>query len=319
MTKIHLDTDIGGDMDDLCALALLLKLPDVEITGITTVAEERGRRAGFVRYVLNLVGRTDIPYAAGADVADGYYRYPTLGYPPDEVNYPEPVPPVPGPLDAALDLLKASLDHGAIIVGIGPFTNLRLLDEKYPGSLRNAQIYLMGGYIYDVPPGYPDYAREDDWNLQVDVASAVYVLEHADPTLIPITVTAQTALRHADVPRLRAAGPLGALLARQADAFAKAWHNDQKYAAYANVPRDLINFHHDPLACAIALGWDQGVQIERVPIRWEVRDSYIYETPDPPGKSVRLVTHVDGAAFNRYWCDVICGDTLGRIAGNSHS
>ncbi len=25
MTKIHLDTDIGGDMDDVCALAMLLK------------------------------------------------------------------------------------------------------------------------------------------------------------------------------------------------------------------------------------------------------------------------------------------------------
>lgn len=24
MSKIHLDTDIGGDMDDLCALAMLL-------------------------------------------------------------------------------------------------------------------------------------------------------------------------------------------------------------------------------------------------------------------------------------------------------
>ena len=46
MTKLHLDTDIGGDMDDLCALALLLKLPDVELTGVTTVAEEQGRRAG---------------------------------------------------------------------------------------------------------------------------------------------------------------------------------------------------------------------------------------------------------------------------------
>ncbi|MDQ6662114.1 MAG: hypothetical protein M3Z24_14260 [Chloroflexota bacterium] len=30
MTKIHLDTDIGGDMDDLCALAMLLKWPDLD-------------------------------------------------------------------------------------------------------------------------------------------------------------------------------------------------------------------------------------------------------------------------------------------------
>ena len=65
MTKIHLDTDIGGDMDDLCALAMLLKWPDLEITGVTSVSDEQGRRAGYVQYVLSLVGRTDVPCAAG--------------------------------------------------------------------------------------------------------------------------------------------------------------------------------------------------------------------------------------------------------------
>ncbi len=43
MARIHLDTDLGGDTDDLCALALLLAWPGVEITGITTVAEAHGR------------------------------------------------------------------------------------------------------------------------------------------------------------------------------------------------------------------------------------------------------------------------------------
>ncbi len=30
---VHLDTDIGGDPDDVCALAMLLGWPDVEIVG----------------------------------------------------------------------------------------------------------------------------------------------------------------------------------------------------------------------------------------------------------------------------------------------
>jgi len=42
MTKVHLDTDLGGDIDDLCALALLLRWPGVEITGITTVIDDGG-------------------------------------------------------------------------------------------------------------------------------------------------------------------------------------------------------------------------------------------------------------------------------------
>src|SRR5438105_2670507 len=99
MLKIHLDTDIGGDIDDLCALAMLLKWPDLEITGVTTVAEEHGRRAGYGHYVLSLMGRTDIPIAAGADLSEGYYRYQRLAYPPDEENWPEPVPPRPGSPD----------------------------------------------------------------------------------------------------------------------------------------------------------------------------------------------------------------------------
>src|SRR5216684_6025722 len=46
--RVHLDTDIGGDIDDLCALALLLNWPGVEITGVTTVL----RRSGEVQYLL---------------------------------------------------------------------------------------------------------------------------------------------------------------------------------------------------------------------------------------------------------------------------
>ena len=30
--KIHLDTDLGGDLDDICALAMLLRWPGVELT-----------------------------------------------------------------------------------------------------------------------------------------------------------------------------------------------------------------------------------------------------------------------------------------------
>jgi purine nucleosidase len=67
---------------------MLLKWPDLEITGVTTVSDEAGRRAGYGCYVLGLMERTDIAYAAGADVASGYYRY-HLDYPPEEENWPD--------------------------------------------------------------------------------------------------------------------------------------------------------------------------------------------------------------------------------------
>lgn len=174
MTKIHLDTDIGGDMDDVCALAMLLRWPDIEITGVTTVSDDRGRRAGYVHYVLRLMGRTVIPCAAGVDVSEGYYRY-ELEYPPDEENWPEPVTPQPGSPDKAVSILKRSIEQGAVIVATGPFTNLMLLEQTYPGMLKQADLFLMGGHVFDIPTGYPQWGTEMDYNIQVDMHSADYV------------------------------------------------------------------------------------------------------------------------------------------------
>ena len=304
--KIHLDTDIGGDMDDVCALALLLKWPGVEITGITTTAEERGRRAGYVRYMLNLTGSGDIPFAAGADLAEGYARYESLGYPPEEENWPEYVPPHSGPTEAAIELLKRSVDQGAVIVAIGPYTNLLLLDRRYPGILKQANVVLMGGNVYPPPPGFPQWPTEDDWNVQVDVQASKQVIEQAQPLMVPLSMTAQTALRRSDLPRLAQAGKLGELLVRQAHVHDKGYDNAQKFGAvYSRLPDDLINFHHDPLACAIALGWSEGVVIEDVSLRLNVRDGWLYETPDPNGVPVRLVTKIDAQAFNEFWLTVV--------------
>ncbi len=128
--KIHLDTDIGGDIDDLCALVMLLKWPGVEITGITTVAEVDSKRAGYVRHVL---------------------------------------------------------------------------------------------------------------------------------------------------------------------------HEDKIGKTYHNVPDDLINFQHDPLACAIAAGWNEGIEIKEIPLSLETRDGWLYETIDPAGKPTRVVTRIDGNKFDEFW------------------
>jgi purine nucleosidase len=105
MRKLHLDTDLGGDVDDLCALAMALNWPDVELLGITTVAEHGGKRAGYVRYALALAGRADITVAAGADAALNCYRsWPAL--PPEDRYWPEPIPPAPTSLDEALSAVS---------------------------------------------------------------------------------------------------------------------------------------------------------------------------------------------------------------------
>jgi inosine-uridine nucleoside N-ribohydrolase len=44
MRKVHLDTDLGGDIDDLCALAMVLNWPAIELVGVTTGSDDGGRR-----------------------------------------------------------------------------------------------------------------------------------------------------------------------------------------------------------------------------------------------------------------------------------
>lgn len=307
MTKVHLDTDLGGDPDDLCALALLLSWPGLEITGITTTADQGGQRAGYVRYALGLAGRSDIPVAAGADAVVGHCRY-SVEFPDEAAFWPEPMSPTPpaSPTDA-LALLKRSADAGATVIGIGPYTNLALLDRAYPALLQRVPLFLMGGAIHPIPPEYPQWENDADWNIQYDVTAAQSVLEQGRPTLIPLEISVRTALRRAFLPRLRRSGPLGALIARQAEAFALAENYEERYGrACTGLPDDLINFQHDPLACAVALGW-AGVTIEEIPLRIERRDGWLHERIAADGRLTPVVTAVDGLRFNQFWLDLVTG------------
>lgn len=309
MHKIHLDTDLGGDMDDLCALAMLLRWSEaVQLTGITTVAEANGRRAGYVQYALGLEGKSGVPVAAGADVSGGFYRYPELSYPDEARYWPEPIVHSPNAIEEALQLLKQSIEQDATIVAIGPFTNLYLLDLQYPGILMQANLFLMGGYIHPIRPGFPQWGNEMDWNVQIDIRSAKHVIERSNPTLIPLSITVETALRRAYLDDLRKSGALGKLIAKQAEAFAIDEQNETNYGeTCTGLPHDIINFQHDPLACAIAMGWNDGVAIEELPILLEEKDGWLAEKIDPSGRRVRVVTKLNGPRFNEFWLQKITG------------
>ncbi|MGQ0604817.1 MAG: nucleoside hydrolase [Anaerolineales bacterium] len=299
--KLHLDTDIGGDIDDLCALAMVLNWPEAELVAVTTNSDDQGKRAGYANYALGLAGRADITVAAGADVSlDCYRARPGL---PDEAAYwPEPIPPAPGSLDDALALLERSIEQGAIIVAIGAYTNLALLEKRSSGILRRANLYLMGGYVHPPRDGFPPWDYDMDWNIQVDVTSAHFVIQHSTPTLIPLSVTVETSLRRAYLEALKQSGPLAQLIAKQAEAFAIEYNNEAQYGqTCAGLPNDTINFQHDPLACAIALGLTDEVEISEIHLRTEIVDGWLRQLTDEGGKPTRVVTRVNGEKFNEFW------------------
>ena len=145
-----------------------------------------------------------------------------------------------------------------------------------------------------------------DWNIQVDVHSARHVIENSNPVLIPLTVTVETALQRAFLDALKEAGSLGRLIAQQAEAFAADEQNEKRIGETCEgLPDDIINFLHDPLACAIALGYDDGVEIQKISLRLEEKDGFLYEQIDPTGQAVRIVTSIDGPRFNKFWLDKI--------------
>jgi inosine-uridine nucleoside N-ribohydrolase len=277
--RVHVDTDIGDDPDDLCALAYLLARPDVDLVGVTTVDDPDGRRTGLAREVLGLAGATAVPVAPGADVA------------------------------AVCDLLAASVARGAVVLGIGPATTLAAGGRARPGLLGSAHVVLMGGWLDVPPPGFPAWPASRDTNVVRDVAAAREVRRAAGRlTVVPLAATVQTHLRSRDLPRLVPAGPLGARIARDVSAHRDGRGTARLAADHERLPDDLALLLHDPLAAAVAAGWP-GVSVESRRLRTAPGDPDGRLEPaaadDPQGRDVGVVVDVDGPAFAEHWLSTV--------------
>jgi len=302
--KVHIDTDIGGDTDDLCALALVLAAPDVEVVGITTVADRNGRRAAYVRHALKLAGAGDIPVASGA--------FTFLGGEPHEPGlqgkryWPDMTPAQPGSPGDAIDLLHANAAAGATVVAIGPYTNLAVVEVMRPGAFEAATLFVMGGNVLPPAAGLPQWGPAMDYNVQADRVAARIVFERLRPLVVPIEATVRTWLRRADLARLRRGGALAQLMAHQAERYAEDTGIAEQVAANPGLPRDLLNYQHDPFACAVALGWDCFTARD-FRLSATERDGQLALIPDAAGRELRVVTDVDSAAFSTRWLDVVAG------------
>ena len=296
---LHLDTDLGGDPDDACALAMLLGWPGVELVGITTTADPDGQRAGYVTRILRMAGRTEVPVASGAGRSLTTHRL--MGGVPDHRRYwgRPSVRARPGELEVALDLLERSIDRGATVVAIGPYTNLAMVEAR-SGRLAGVPVVAMGGWVRPPEPGLPPWGPETDWNVQCDTLAAQTLAWTADLTLVTLPAACTATLRAAHLPRLAASGSLGAALARQSAAHCEEYHMRDLGRAHARLPDDLVNFHWDPVACAVAAGWS-GVRTERMCLQPVLADGMLHFEPDRNGRPTRVVTEVDGDAFVAIW------------------
>jgi inosine-uridine nucleoside N-ribohydrolase len=241
-TPILLDCDPGHD--DAIALLLALASPEVELLGVTTVHGNQTLDKTTVNAlkVLELVGREDVPVAAGADrpllrepaVAGDVHGESGL----DGSELPEPRGSVVG--EHAVDFLARRLRESprpVTLVPTGPLTNIALLLARYPDVVdRIGRVVLMGGAIAE---GNVTPAAE--FNLWVDPEAAARVFASGlDVTMIGLDVTHRALLTPAHASDLRAAGRIGAFVA-------------DLHGFYARFHADIYGWDGAPVHDAVAL------------------------------------------------------------------
>ena len=180
---VILDTDIGDDIDDAFALALLLRSPEVKLLGITTAFGDTELRARLVDRYLAAVGRSDIPVEAGV-------RTPATNHFTQAAYALE----APGRKhgDAIAFLLREIAAHpGEItLIAIGPLFNEQAAIARDPATFRKLKrVVLMGGSVYR---GYGDGSQPAmaEWNILCDPAGARSLLASGVPVfMMPLDST----------------------------------------------------------------------------------------------------------------------------------
>jgi inosine-uridine nucleoside N-ribohydrolase len=236
--RILIDCDPGHD--DAIALLLALASPELELLGVTTVAGNQTLEkttANAIR-VLDFVGRGDVMVAAGADrplVRDPFvaaYVHGETG-----LDGPDLPPPQREPLALqAVDFLAEQVS-GAMLVAVGPLTNVALLLARYPEA-RPERIVLMGGSI-----GLGNVTPAAEFNIWADPEAAARVFESGlELTMVGLDVTHQALLLDADAEHLRASGRTGQMVAELYDFFHR-FH------------RDTYGFGGSPIHDAVAVAY----------------------------------------------------------------
>jgi inosine-uridine nucleoside N-ribohydrolase len=281
---VLLDTDIGTDVDDAFALALVLASPELELCGVTTVGSEPRTRALMVCRFLTAAGRRDIPVAAGAPPQSAeeiakqgqYANHPA-------VIFNRTAKPVK---EAAAQLLYKQLKArpGELtLLTIGPLTNIARLLKEHPDCKPWIKcIVMMGG---SVRVGYNGKAPpEVEWNIKCDIKAAQAVFSSGVPLVVaPLDATTMLKLERPLRQRLFAAQTP---LTYQIEALYQMW----------NEPTPTL---FDPVA--VMLCFDERF-CTMEPMRLEVDDKGI--TRAVKGKAnARVATAIRGDDFLKWYVD----------------
>ena len=170
-TPVILDTDIGDDIDDMWALVLALKSPEIDLRLVVTDFGNTEYRARIVARVLETAGRTDIPIGIGIkenDEEGGQAEW-VRGY--DLARYPGRVHR--DGVQALVDAVMAAKEP-LTLVAIGPPPNLKVALEREPAIAGKLRLVGMFGSLRKGYGGKP--TPEPEWNVKARLAAARAVL-----------------------------------------------------------------------------------------------------------------------------------------------
>ncbi|WP_429134724.1 pyrimidine-specific ribonucleoside hydrolase RihA [Aeromonas veronii] len=242
---VILDCDPGHD--DAIALILALASPELDVLAVTTSAGNQtpDKTLNNALRILTLLGRDDIPVAAGAPkplareliIADNVHGESGLDGPklPDPAFAPQRMTGI----ELMAKCLRESLEP-VTLVPTGPLTNIALLLAAHPElKPKIARIVLMGGAA-----GAGNWTPAAEFNIYVDPEAADMVFKSGIPiTMCGLDVTHEAQVMDEDIERVRAiTNPVAQCVARLLDFF-MIYHRDPKWG-FAGAPL------HDP--CTIA-------------------------------------------------------------------
>ena len=169
--KVIVDMDIGDDIDDAFALALLLQSPEIEIVGITTDWGDTALRVRLLERLLRETGHAGIPVAQGITTPSPtpftQARYAQRGLPPSR------------PPQDAIDFMLREIKRqpGQItILALGPLTNIGAAIARDPAAFGKVkQVVMMGGSVragYRKSQYVPVRPADREYNIASDVKGA---------------------------------------------------------------------------------------------------------------------------------------------------
>ncbi len=176
---VILDTDIGSDIDDTWALALLLASPELDLKMVVTDSHDVVGRARIVAKFLQKVGRTDVQVGIGQpmDNRGGPQFEWAADY--DLESYPGRVHE--SGVDAMVKMIMGSLRPVTLIV-IGPAPNIEQALKREPGIAKKATIVAMSGSVYR---GYGNKSKpEPEYNVKDHVSSTAAMYRAGWPVTI---------------------------------------------------------------------------------------------------------------------------------------